>query len=243
MLIINADDLGRLPDATDRILACHAKTRVTSTSAMVFMQDSERAAGLALASGIEVGLHLNLSERFTAPSVPHSLRGDHDPICRFLKTSKYALLLYHPLLRRQFRSVIEAQFAEFRRLYGREPSHLDGHQHLHLASNILLANLLPEGTKVRRSFSFSSGEKNPVNRLYRAAVDRRLARRHRLTDYFFALAQHPRPDRLERVTRLAKDANVELMTHPYLQSEYDFLLSDEFGRAVSAVRLAGYDAL
>ncbi|MGA2871247.1 MAG: hypothetical protein ABSF34_19055, partial [Verrucomicrobiota bacterium] len=74
-------------------------------------------------------------------------------------------------------------------------------------------------------------------------VDRRLARGHRLTDYFFALAQHPDLDRLGRVIQLAKEANVELMTHPAVQKEYDFLMGDEYGQAVAAVRMAGYDAL
>ncbi len=210
---------------------------------MVFMDDSERAAGQALAAGIDLGLHINLSERFTGHSVPSRLREYHNRICRFLTTSKYALLVYHPFLRRQFQYVLEAQHAEFLRLYDREPSHLDGHQHMHLASNILLDNLLPGGTKVRRSFSFRPGEKNGLNRWYRSLVDRRLARRHRMTDYFFALSQHLSLDRLKRVFELAQTANVELMTHPHVQNEYDFLLSDEFGSAVSTTRLAGYDAL
>ena len=242
MLIVNADDLGRASVATDRILACHEKGRVTSTSAMVFMADSERAAALAVAAGVDVGLHINFSERFTGDSVPPRLRQDHDRVCRFLTASKYALLVYHPFLRRQFRVGLEAQYVEFKRLYGREPSHFDGHQHLHLASNLLLENRLPSGTKVRRSFSFRSGEKSLVNRIYRSAVDRRLARRHRLTDYFFALSQHLGSGCLERVVQLAKTANVELMTHPQIQNEYDFLMGDDFGRAISGVRLAGYDA-
>jgi predicted glycoside hydrolase/deacetylase ChbG (UPF0249 family) len=243
MLIVNADDLGRLPMATDRILACHAHGCVTSTSAMVFMQDSERAAGLALASGIDVGLHINLSERFTGDSAPPQLRKAHDRICRFLTASKYALLVYHPFLRQQFGFVFEAQLAEFKRLYGREPSHLDGHQHMHLATNLLLENRLPAGTRVRRSFSFGPGEKSALNRVYRAAVDRRLARRHRLTDYFFSLAQHLDAGRLNRVAKLALHTNVELMAHPHLPAEYEFLMGGEFGRVMSQVRLARYDAI
>ena len=243
MLIVNADDLGRLPLATDRILACHANRRITSTSAMVFMRDSERAAEQALASGLEVGLHLNFSEQFTAAAVPQRLREDHDRIRRFLTANKYALLVYQPFLRGRFRGVLAAQYLEFKRLYGREPAHWDGHQHLHLSSNLLFENLLPAGTRVRRSFSFRPGEKSLANRLYRAVVDRRLARRHRLTDYFFALAQHLGPGRLERVVQLAKQANVELMTHPQVQNEYDFLMGDDYGRAVTGVRLAGYEAL
>jgi len=210
---------------------------------MVFMEDSERAAELALSSGIDVGLHINLSERFSTESVPVRLRDYHGEICRFLRASKYALLFYHPLLAGRFRYVFEAQYAEFLRLYGRPPSHLDGHQHMHLASNMLIQRILPAGTRVRRSFSFSPGEKNFMNRWYRNAVDRCLARRHRLTDHFFALADHLTVDRLERVTALAIEANVELMTHPQHAGEYKFLLSDEYGEAVSRIRMAGYDAL
>jgi predicted glycoside hydrolase/deacetylase ChbG (UPF0249 family) len=243
MLILNADDLGRLKAATDTTLACHEHKRVFSTSAMVFMEDSERAAGLALAAGIDVGLHINLSERFTAGLVPGKLRNQHDRICRFLKASKYALLLYHPLLREQFRYVFEAQLAEFVRLYGRQPSHLDGHQHMHLASNMLIGQILPTGARVRRSFSFRPGEKSLVNRLYRAAVNRYLARRHRLVDYFFVLSQHLTLDRLERIVDLARQTNVELMTHPQVEREYEFLMSDDYAQAVSQVRLVRHDEL
>ena len=243
MLIVNADDLGRFKTTTDAALSCYAKKRITSTSVMVFMEDSERAAELALSSGIDVGLHVNLSERFSAGSVPVRLRDYHDQICRFLTASKYALLLYHPLLAGKFRYVFEAQYEEFLRLYGRAPSHFDGHQHMHLASNMLIQRILPAGTKVRRSFSFRPGEKSFVNRWYRSGVDRSLARRHRLTDYFFALSHHLTLDRLERVITLAREANVELMTHPQNTAEYNFLMSDGYGEAVSRVRLASYEAL
>src|SRR5678815_3640760 len=118
MLIVNADDLGRLRTVTDAVAACYAQKRITSTSVMVFMEDSERAAELALSSGMDVGLHINLSERFSGKSVPSRLRDGHDQICRFLTASKYALLLYHPMLAEKFRYAFEAQCAEFQRLYG-----------------------------------------------------------------------------------------------------------------------------
>jgi predicted glycoside hydrolase/deacetylase ChbG (UPF0249 family) len=243
MLIINADDLGRSKAATDNTLACHAQRRLTSTSAMVFMADSERAAELALSAGIDVGLHVNLSESFTGQSVPPRLRADHEKIRRFLKSSKYALLIFHPLLRDQFRHEFTDQYAEFLRLYRRPPSHIDGHQHMHLASNMLFQHLLPTGTKVRRSFSFQPGEKSVFNRWYRKAVDRRLARHHRLTDYFFALSQNSAPERIKHIVALAETSNVELMTHPEIPFDHEFLMSPEFGRALGTVKLAGYDAL
>jgi chitin disaccharide deacetylase len=243
MLIVNADDLGRNTATTDAILSCYAKKRISSTSVMVFMEDSERAAGLALSAGIDVGLHINFSETFSAKDVPTGLADSHGRIIRFLKTNKYALLLYHPLLAGNFRSIFEAQQAEFLRLYGRLPSHYDGHQHLHLASNMVMQQILPKGSKVRRSFSFRQGEKSFVNRCYRTIIDRSLARRHMLTDYFFSLAHHLTLDRLERVINLAKEKNVELMAHPHLPKEYDFLMSEAYGELLAQVDLAGFDAL
>lgn len=243
MLIVNADDLGRDREATDSALACHAQQRITSASAMVFMTDSHRAAELAGAAGLEVGLHLNFSEPFTGADVPGAVREAQNALCRFLKRSRYSLLIYRPSLRDAFQRVYEAQHDEFTRRCQREPSHLDGHQHMHLATNVLFQQLLPAGTRVRRSFSFGPGEKNLANRCYRAAVDRCLARRHRITDYFFSLAHHLAAPRLARVVALARNSNVELMAHPALRPEFDFLLSDEFGRTVAPARLASYAEL
>jgi predicted glycoside hydrolase/deacetylase ChbG (UPF0249 family) len=113
MIILNADDLGRSTAETDAALACHEAGRLSSATAMVFMVDSHRAAGLANVAGLHVGLHLNLSEAFTAPGVPARLREAHDQVVSFLTTGKFALLVYNPLLRRQFRLVVEAQLAEF----------------------------------------------------------------------------------------------------------------------------------
>lgn len=240
MLIINADDLGRDARTTDAILACYKRQRLTSASAMVFMADSQRAATLAQASGMDVGLHINLSEQFTDPSVPARLSELHRRICRFLKASKYALLAYHPLLRDAFRHVFKAQHAEFVRLYGREPSHFDGHQHMHLATNMLLQRLMPAGTRVRRSFSFRTGEKSLVNRAYRSTVDRCLARRHPLTDYFFSLTHHSAPDSLSRIFELARCASVELMTHPAKSDDYACLMDDAFPAVLGNVETGAF---
>ena len=243
MLIINADDLGRSKIATDNILACHANRRLSSTSAMVFMADSERAAELALASGIDVGLHINFSESFTGTSVSPQLRAAHERIRRFLKSSKYALIFFHPFLCAQFRQVYAGQYAEFLRLYRRPPSHLDGHQHLHLATNMLFQGILPAGTKVRRSFSFQPGEKGAFNRWYRDRIDRHLARHHRLTDYFFALSHNFTIERVQRIVAISRESNVEFMTHPEIPADYHFLMSPEFGQVVAPARMVGYDAL
>ena len=236
MLTVNADDLGRCAHATDRIMACFESDRISEASAMVFMEDSDRASALATASGLEVGLHINFTESFTDPEASSSLRLKQERIRRFLRANKYALIIYNPFLRKAFREVFEAQVNEFARLYGREPSRFDGHQHMHLCSNMILDRILPAGAKVRRSFSFDSSEKNFFNRYYRALIDRHLAARHRIGDFFFALSQHLPISRLQRVVELARMHNVELMTHPEVNVEFESLLSDEFANTISRVQ-------
>ena len=242
MLTVNADDLGRCTFATDRIMECFAANRISSASAMVFMQDSVRAAALACSSGLDVGLHVNFTESFTGPNVPQQVRREHERIRKFLRRSKYALLLYNPFLRRAFREVFQAQSEEFQRLYARPPLRIDGHQHMHLCTNVLLDRILPAGTRVRRSFSFSAGEKSFVNRYYRKLVDGRLRQRHRITDYFFALSQHREPSRFRRVILSAKAAEVELMTHPQVDDEFAFLLGDDYANALGEVQLGSFES-
>jgi chitin disaccharide deacetylase len=243
MLIINADDWGRSKAATDSAIVCYQNGRISSTTAMVFMEDSTRAAQLARDIKIDVGLHLNLSEDFTCLHVPDELRKAHTAIRRFLKANRYALVFYNPFLRQQFSLVLRAQTNEFARLYGKPPSHIDGHQHMHLCSNVLFDQLISTGTKVRRSFSFQRGEKSFVNRIYRSLVDRHLLKRHRITDYFFALSSNLSRERLKMLVRLATQHSVELMTHTELARERECLLGDEFAKLIASAPLGNYSLL
>lgn len=238
MIIVNADDFGRSRSETDVVMTCHAAGRITSTTAMVFMEDSERAARVARESGIDVGLHLNLSQRFSAPPAKKCIDEAHGQIVRFLTTSKYALLVYNPFLRRQFHDAIQAQVDEFCRLYGRAPSHIDGHQHQHLCTNVLIDGILPESQRVRRSFSFWPGEKGAVNRAYRAVVDQHLRRRYRLTDFFFSLKQCLESKQTTRVFELATTATVELMTHPLNPVEFAYLMGEDYRTALNLVAMS-----
>ncbi len=243
MIIVNADDWGRTVGETDAALRCHATRRITSVTAMVFMQDSERAAALALEHGLDVGLHLNFSQPFTAAPQASMLADRQDRVCRFINSSKYAFLLYHPALRRDFAGTYAAQLEEFHRLYGKAPSHVDGHHHKHLCSNVLLGDVIPAGEKVRRNFFFWPEEKSRLNRAYRGATDRLLSRRYRLTDYFFALSQCLNGDRLAKVLDLAKHHAVEVMTHPANPQEREYLMSDRFLEQLDLVERGTYSSL
>lgn len=241
MLIVNADDWGRSVAETDAALRCYEAGRITSVSAMVFMADSERAAGLAKENGLDVGLHLNFSEAFTGASNFGRLSDYHNRIVRFLRSNKYAQLVYNPFLRKEFSYSCRAQFEEFVGLFERKPSHVDGHHHMHLCGNLLLSRAIPAETKLRRNFSFWPGEKSVLNRTYRHLTDRWLNRRYRMPDYFFDLTQCLQENKLERIAALAKSKNVELMTHPVVQPEAEYLMSDEFYGMLQSVKVGGYE--
>ncbi len=240
MLIINADDWGRSAAETDAALRCYKAARITSASAMMFMEDSERAAELAKENELDVGLHLNFTEKLTANNYPELLGSYHDRIIRFLTGNRYAQLLYNPFLRKEFAYSYKAQAEEFARLFEKPPSHIDGHHHMHLCANLLLSDLIPAGTKMRRNFSFWPGEKGIANRTYRSLVDRCLARRYRLPDYFFDLTQCIQQRKLTQMTALAESSITELMTHPIDATESEYLMSDEFWAALQRLEIGGY---
>jgi chitin disaccharide deacetylase len=240
MLIINADDFGRSGAETDAALRCYQERRITSVSAMVFMADSERAAERANESRLDVGLHLNFTERFTAKRIRGRLPDYHDKIARFLTRNRYSQILYNPWLRAEFSYSCEAQIEEFSRLFAKPPSHIDGHHHMHLCGNMLLSSLIPAGMKIRRNFSFWPGEKSWLNRAYRALVDRWLAQRYQLTDYFFDLTQSIREKKMNRIVALSASSKVELMTHPILELESDYLTGDQFHAMLQGVNIGTY---
>lgn len=237
VLIINSDDLGRDQVATDSTLACYHAGRISSASAMVFMRDSERAARESAQCGIELGLHLNFTELFSDPNCPSEIVASQRRIRSHLKKHKYAFLIYHPFLKKDFRNLIEAQLSEFKRVYRREPAFFDGHQHMHLATNVLAHNLIPSGKRVRRSFTFKPEEKSAVNRGYRSIVDRVLKKRHLVTDSFYALSTQLDQGTVEEVLRTARAQIVELMTHTWVPREYDFLTSEGFATALQKAGL------
>ncbi len=232
-LIINADDWGRDRETSDRMFECVLRKTVSSVSAMVFMTDSERAAGVARERGMDTGLHLNLSLPFSAPECPSGVRERQHQVAVYLLRHPLARVVFHPGLVRAFEYVVKAQLDQFERLYGTVPQRIDGHHHLHLCANVLVARLMPPGTIVRRNFSFQPGEKSLVNRLYRKALDSRLARRHRVVDFLFPLAPLEPRERLERLRSLAQRFVVEVETHPVNPDELLFLTGGE------AVRWAG----
>jgi len=243
MLIINADDWGGWESATDAALACFKRGRVTSVTAMMFMADSGRAAALAREAGMDVGLHLNFDTPFTSGACPEDVRRRHGSVCRWLRSGKYAQLIYNPFLSKHFHELYAAQVGEFEQLYGRRPSHVDGHHHMHLCANMLWGKVIQHNGRIRRNFSFRPGQKGFLNRAYRSWVDKHLMRRHRTTDHFFALSEYPHGEGIERIMDLAATTKVELMTHTEKTEEYNWLMSDHFLALTQPLDLRSYAQL
>jgi len=114
-LIVNADDLGLSPAVNAGVFAAHAEGVVTSASLMVRQGAAAAAAERATAHpDLGVGLHVDLGqwdyeEGEWTQAYMHCDGDDRDSVeaeCR-------------------------AQVERFRALVGRDPDHLDSHQHVH----------------------------------------------------------------------------------------------------------------
>ena len=242
LLIVNADDWGAGRMATDSILKCMVAGAVTSTSGMVHMADSLRAADLANQHALPVGLHLNLTAPYAGSAVPRGVRERQAQLVGIFGASRWAMWAYNPQLARKVRVCVRDQLEEFRTIYGREPSHIDGHHHVHTSPTVLLSGAFPADQKLRRTFTFPSGEKPWANRLFRSAVNRAIARRFVGTTYFLHLDSFVRAVR-DGALRLDGNASIEVLNHPEFPAERDFLMSDSWLELISRFRLGNYDDL
>ena len=114
VLIVNADDFGRSCGINRGVALAHDQGIVTSASAMVRWPAAEDAAELARERpALGVGLHVDLEEWAHAHGewrvVYQRAAGDEAAVAE----------------------EVEAQLTRFRMLFGREPTHLDSHQHVH----------------------------------------------------------------------------------------------------------------
>lgn len=240
-LIINADDWGRNVVTTDRILDCFLNASLSSTSAMVFMADSERGAELAKEHNLDAGLHLNFTSPFDAAHCSAKLKEKQEKIGRFLLSHRYSRVVFMPTLATAFEYVVAAQLEEYERVYGYAPLRIDGHHHMHLSANVLYGELMPAGTIVRRNHSFQPGQRSIVNRVYRRWLDRMVTRRYRTADGFYILPPTSPPKRLTSIFSLANRYTVEVETHPVDDEDYEFLMGDGLARCLGSVSIArGY---
>src|SRR5262249_20143917 len=151
LVILNADDWGSDSSSTNAILECFAAGATTSASGMVYMRDSERAAEIARSRDIPIGLHVNLTLAFDAAGVPDAIRQRQAALTRRFTPRRLpgtrnriypSRWVDSRLRRRDLSSALEDQLREFRRLYGQEPTHVDGHHDVHLCPAVFRSEVL-----------------------------------------------------------------------------------------------------
>ena len=114
-LIVNADDFGQSPAVNRGAIDAHERGIVTSASLMVRWPAAREAAAYARGQPrLSVGLHLDLGE--------------------WAYRERAWVALYQVAPSADAAAVaaeIDRQLAAFRELLGRDPTHLDSHQHVH----------------------------------------------------------------------------------------------------------------
>jgi predicted glycoside hydrolase/deacetylase ChbG (UPF0249 family) len=115
-LIVNADDFGQSRGVNRGIMKAHGSGIVTSASLMVRWPVASEAAAYAREHpSLSLGLHVDLGEKIFRS-------GEWLPVYSVVPLQDIAAI----------EQEVSHQLDVFHRLMGREPSHLDSHQHVHL---------------------------------------------------------------------------------------------------------------
>src|SRR5919202_1089491 len=114
-LIVNADDFGLSPGVNRGIITAHEQGIVTSASLMVRWPAAAEAVAYSREhADLSLGLHVDLGEWAYRDETWVPLY----EVTRLDNTAAVA-------------DEVSRQLAAFRRLVGRDPTHIDSHQHVH----------------------------------------------------------------------------------------------------------------
>ncbi len=134
-IIINADDFGLSPEISRGILETHQAGIVQATSVLVNFPDCEKTFTLLSESNLDFGWHFNLTEG-SPVSPPEKIKslvqkdGNFYSLAQLIKRS-----LLKQIRPEDVKRELEAQWKIFEN-YRMIPSHVDGHQHIHLLPQI-----------------------------------------------------------------------------------------------------------
>lgn len=135
-LIVNADDLGRTPGINQGVFAAHRRGLVTSATLMVgFPAAREAAEEWARHPRLGVGLHLTLTGGGAPTLPPDRVPSLVDAEGRLPRRPE-GLEGADP---EEVLAEARGQLERFRRLAGRDPTHLDSHHHAHRRPEVLAA--------------------------------------------------------------------------------------------------------
>lgn len=126
-LIVNADDFGLSPAINYGIVDAHRHGVVTSTTAMLNAPAIEHAAQLSSDfPHLGVGLHFVLS--YGRALTPLSTLAREGRLGKWV----WEVAQQGRLDEREVAAELEAQYQRFLLLFGRKPTHIDSHHHVHL---------------------------------------------------------------------------------------------------------------
>ncbi|OHB75840.1 MAG: hypothetical protein A2Z34_05405 [Planctomycetes bacterium RBG_16_59_8] len=225
-MIINADDFGMDSERNRGILSAAEEGLVTSVALLANGEGlKEHLPRLLDIPSISVGLHLNVTEGepLVMPSRSPFFRGK-EPFWDGLDGESVS----GDDVRKEFR----AQMNRFMALTGRLPSHVDGHQHIHVAAPLVSAviDLCREYRIERIRVPFDPTGEDRWNRSSEAARTLFAAAGLRSPDHFRGTANAFRPslDRfLNDLESIPEGASTEIMVHPGYRSVGGCAFSDE----------------
>jgi predicted glycoside hydrolase/deacetylase ChbG (UPF0249 family) len=241
MLIINADDWGANRTCTDRILDCYLNDRITSTTAMLFMKDSVRASEMAREHGLPVGLHINFTREFAETGGRTALNYHQKRLVTYFAKSKFIRVIYNPAIRNSIFYSFVSQYDEFIRIFMKTPTHIDGHHHIHLCSNIICDNIIPKKVKIRPRLCGRGGEKNILAILSGKLIDYIIQQRYTVIGSVYKLGCSD--SELSEIVNRAAVQDVELITHPARLEEYEYLKSESYARLISRALRGSYGSI
>jgi chitin disaccharide deacetylase len=241
LLIVNADDFGYDRSATDLTIECFERGQISSATAMVHMADSRNAAERARESGLPTGLHINFTEEFTAGDIPAAVKERQARACEAIGAHiDRRRWIFDPRAQRLVESAVRDQFEQYESLFGGPPSHVDGHNHVHVCPNVALARTITIDKRRNALWSWPS-----VRTLgARARLLRRYLTSPRAitTRYFFDISRLPTEDggELRRHLSPALTSSLEVMAHPRFPHEREALQGRAWEDTLATLRVGSY---
>lgn len=133
-LIVNADDLGYYKAADEGIIKAAKDGIITSATVVVNMPRAEKLPeAMKKLPALSLGLHFNLTHGKPLHKNVTSLTGNDAFFCH---TADALCLKASP---EDIACELRAQFNFFQKLFGRAPTHIDSHKHIHRKKNVLEA--------------------------------------------------------------------------------------------------------
>lgn len=131
LLIVNADDFGLCKAQNYGIIEAFRSGVVTSTTAMMNAGGVEHAAALSAANpNLAVGMHFVLTLGKPLSPMPKLVRNGELGKWIWEVAEKGALPLD------EIAQELKCQFVRFNEIFGRKPTHIDSHHHVHMIAQI-----------------------------------------------------------------------------------------------------------